>query len=172
MHGMRFKTALIGIAGIVILSILFCPEIYAARKTSDGKRSSKSPSKTSGKTSSTDEKKVKWVKSPDAIPALIELSKSRKEMVDIYKAETQAYKKVKAAYDDGTFEKGMPREEAARKFGPPVVIDEGDGGVSKWVYKPSSESFFSKEKMYLYFDAEGKLFDWKGPPKDKGKGNS
>lgn len=119
----------------------------------------KSRSGRSGKT-----EKVKYTKSPDGVPALIELSNSRKDMVKELDAETASYEKVKAALDGDKLFRGMTAEEARKRFGEPVNVDTWNTeDVTKWVYKKPSKDIMSKDKVYLIFDKDGKLEGWEEP---------
>lgn len=142
---------------------------YARTKDKDTKKK-KSSRRTSSSNSAqgtgtgSSSKPVKYVKSPDAIPALIELSNQRKEMIKDYADETAAYSKVKSAVEDDTLAKGIGMEEIKQRFGEPVAVDNVNiEGVTKWIYKPGRSDIFSKDKIYLVFDKEGKLVETRRP---------
>jgi type III secretory pathway component EscV len=133
------------------------------KKSSRNTSSSDDDQGTSSKSKPTS-KSVKYVKSPDAIPALIELSNQRKSMIKDYADETAAYSKVKSAVDDNTLAKGIGMEEVKARFGEPVAVDNVNiEGVTKWIYKPGKSDIFSKDKIYLVFDKEGKLVETRRP---------
>jgi len=114
--------------------------------------------------SSAGTEKVKYVKSPDGVPALIEFSNSRKDMVKMLDAEEASYEKAKKAYDGAGLSRGMTMDEARKKFGEPANVDTWNkDGVTKWVYKKPSKDIASKEKVYLIFDKDGNLESWEEP---------
>ena len=58
------------------------------------------------------------------------------------------------------------KNKIIKTFGEPVFVEEvtRDGqGVEKWLYRYTKEFFYS-EKVYLYFDHEGKLINWEYIP--------
>jgi len=106
-------------------------------------------------------KKVKWVKSKTGLKSLITYSKDRNAMVKEYKKETSKYQKVKKAVSEERLEVGETTEDISKKYGDPIVIvSESGGDLLRWVYKPSKDSFFKGEKIYLFFDQFGRLMDW------------
>ncbi len=91
------------------------------------------------KKSASKTEKVKYVKSPDGVPALIELSNSRKDMVKVLDAEEASYEKAWKAYDGGGLSRGMTMDEVREEFGEPANMDTWNKeGVTKWVYKNPS----------------------------------
>ncbi len=61
------------------------------------------------------------------------------------------------------------QKKILQKFGDPIYREEitRDGqGVEKWLYRYTKE-FFDSEKVYLYFDREGKLINWEYLPERK-----
>lgn len=134
------------------------------KKRSSDRASSFSPDAGQRTSSRSGSKSVKYVKSPDAIPALIELSNQRKEMIEDYENETAAYSKVKDAVDGNALAKGTGMEEVKTMFGEPVAVDNiNREGVTKWIYKPAKSDFSSKDKIYLVFDKDGKLIETRRP---------
>ena len=82
-------------------------------------------------------------------------------MVKEYKKETSRYHKVKKAVSEEHLEVGETTGDISKKYGDPIVIvSESEGEVLRWVYKPSEDSFFKGEKIYLFFDQSGRLMDW------------
>lgn len=108
--------------------------------------------------------KPKYTRSKDGLGALMELSSGRADMLDELKDESAVYKKVSEAIGKGALNVGDDASVIKKKIGEPVVsfYDEKTG-VSEWIYKPYTSDFFSKEKIYLYFDAGNKLTSWKVP---------
>lgn len=107
-------------------------------------------------------KKVKWVKSKDGLKALIELSKSMGKSAEQLKEETRNYDRARKAASEGELKKGETVSRVAKTLGEPVVILScEDTKAVKWVYKPGNATFFDYKKVYLNFDENGELVDWK-----------
>lgn len=107
------------------------------------------------------DKKIKWVKSKTALSSLMALSKDREEMLADYKQETKNYRSVKTAADQGLLTKGMSAEEVREKYGDAVVIiSDDEKEMTMWVYKNSAYSFFSGQKLYLFFNNSKELISW------------
>jgi len=107
-------------------------------------------------------KDVKYVKFKGGLNSLIKFAKSRGKMIKEAKGETKAYLKLKKAIDRGKLEKGQSGAHVEKRYGSPVItlpIDNTD--FESWIYKPGEESFFEGEKIYLIFDKENKLAEWK-----------
>jgi hypothetical protein len=105
--------------------------------------------------------KVKWVKSKTGLSSLMTLSKDRSEMIAEYKRETRSYNLLKKAMESGLLESGAADEEIIKKYGQPVMaMEDAVGDTVRWVYKPSEADYFKGEKIYLFFDKDGKLNRW------------
>ena len=92
---------------------------------------------------------------------LMQLSKDRGEMVKELNAETKSYDNIKKALDHGLLEKDSTEAEIRKKYGDPVItLHENRTEDVKWVYKPGTVSYFDEQKIYLVFNAEGKLVSW------------
>ena len=131
------------IAVLVSLTILAVPavEAYAARK-----------------------KKVKYVKSKYGVKALMELSKSMGATKKILKKETKNYESAVEAVKSGELKAGEDASRIRKSVGEPVVVlHDETSDTCEWVYKPSSATFFSKEKVYFIFDSNDKFIEWKIP---------
>ena len=107
-------------------------------------------------------KKVKYVKSKHGVSALMKMANSQKDMIKVLKQENKSYKNLLGAIEDGDLKKGDSMDQVEKEIGLPVValIDE-EAGIEEWVYKPSSSSFFDKEKIYLVFSSSDQLIGWK-----------
>lgn len=155
------RSAAVGVKLILlILFLLSCACPYPMTGTAWSKEKKTGSKRASKK----EDEKIKYVKSPDGVPALIELSNSRKDMVKELDAEEASYKKVKAAFDNDKLFRGMTMDEAGKRFGEPVNVDTcNTEDVTKWVYKKPSKDIMSKDKVYLIFDKDGKLEGWEEP---------
>ncbi|MFC1479862.1 hypothetical protein ACFL5Y_00220 [Candidatus Omnitrophota bacterium] len=122
------------------------------------------PGATAAKAKPDKKKPVKWVKSKYGVKALMKLSKDRGKMVKEYKQETENYKKVEKAIARGQLAKGESATRIEKRYGAPVItFTDAKNKTRQWVYKPGNLSFFSGEKIYLIFDNEDKLIEWKLP---------
>lgn len=120
-------------------------------------RKTKEKSDTSGQN-------VKYTKSPDALPALINLSNARKEMVNDINAQNTVYSRVVSDARSGSISQGATMDQIKSWYGEPVDVDDKNvEGVTKWIYKKVSKDIASKEKIYLVFDKDGKLMRWEEP---------
>lgn len=90
---------------------------------------------------------------------LLSLKRSQDSMQKELARETETYNRLKLGIESGGVNKGMKASEILRKYGKPVIkIHEAN--VSRWVYKPSESSFFSGEKIYLFFSEDKILTDY------------
>ncbi|MGB2631085.1 MAG: hypothetical protein WBD24_02275 [Candidatus Omnitrophota bacterium] len=106
--------------------------------------------------------KVKYVKSKHGVRALIKLGKSQASMAKEVERQTRNYNKVLEAINDGDLKKGQTASSVQKAVGEPVIILSREGQeVVKWVYKPGNVTFFEDEKVYLMFDKNDELVDWK-----------
>ncbi|MBD3426244.1 MAG: hypothetical protein GF409_03315 [Candidatus Omnitrophica bacterium] len=109
------------------------------------------------------EARQRWVKSKTGLGTLIQLGKDRAEMEKNFTEETSSYESLKKAIDEGDLEKGTSAKRIRGRYGEPVVtfsLASGEG--SQWVYKPGTQNFLDgADKVYLEFDKEGNLQDWK-----------
>jgi hypothetical protein len=79
-----------------------------------------------------------------------------------YKEETKAFERVKSAIDKGVVKKGITKKDFKKLYGEPVVNTvDFDTGREKWIYKPAASTFFSGIKIYIYFDRDSKLDEFK-----------
>lgn len=107
------------------------------------------------------EKKIKYEKSKHGLESLTRLNKDRNEMIRILKEETNNYEAVKNAIFSHQLQRGSSAHKIIKLYGKPVItFSEPAGTGLKWLYKPSSASFFSKEKIYLIFDKNNNLTEW------------
>jgi len=131
---------------VFLISSLVCGDVFAARS----KR----------------KKRKKWTKSKYGLGALMDLSSGRNKMKKVYKKETEAYEKIDRGISYGLVKKGMTAAEIEKRYGGPIMVLEEEGkGISKWVYKPATDSYFGGKKAYLFFDDSNELINWELIPK-------
>jgi hypothetical protein len=91
--------------------------------------------------------------------------------------QNQNFKKLLAAVKDGTLEPGTTHRVILKEFGAPILsrLTAADGkDLDVWLYRYATE-YFNSEKVYLYFDQEGKLVKWDlvtPSPKEKSSGET
>jgi len=96
------------------------------------------------------------------IGALLEIARGQAEIQKSYENETKIYNKIEKAVNAGLIKNGQSSNEIKAKYGEPVVIipDTVRAG-DDWIYKPAKSSFFQGEKIDLFFDKKGLLYDIK-----------
>jgi hypothetical protein len=94
----------------------------------------------------------------DGIGSLIEVGKSMDAANKELAEETARFNSVKRAIESGVLKKGLSRQAVLSQYGEPVVMNEDTSTKrERWIYKPSSSSFFEGAKIYLFFDADALL---------------
>ncbi|MBU0683195.1 MAG: hypothetical protein ABIH85_00070 [Candidatus Omnitrophota bacterium] len=106
-------------------------------------------------------KKIKYVKSKDAVKTLIAFAKSRGDMIKELNAETENYESMDKAITDDVLLKGESADLIEKKYGKPVITLTKPGEKQiEWVYKKADDSYFTGSKIRLFFDEEKKLLSW------------
>ncbi|MFH1878417.1 MAG: hypothetical protein ABH883_06395 [Candidatus Omnitrophota bacterium] len=119
-------------------------------------------SKSRKKDKTREKKPARYEKSKYGVNALIEYSEDRKKMQAEMKKETADYKSIKKALEQGELRKGQAARTITDSYGYPVIrLTEDKDGITQWVYKPGTGNFFTGEKIYLLFDKDNVLVDWK-----------
>ena len=108
--------------------------------------------------------KKKWVKSPDGVKTLMELSKDMGAMKKEVKHDTRNYDKVKRDVENGKLEVGQTADNILKKYGTPVyTLSDPGQGKETWVYKVGTEPVKTKNKVYLVFSLDSTLISWNMP---------
>jgi len=102
-------------------------------------------------------------KKPDHwLGELMQIAESRGSMAQELTKETKNYRFLKKAVDHGDLKKGMFASKIKKEYGEPVItLSEEKGSMEKWLYKPGDVSFFDGKKIYLIFDSDERLVEWK-----------
>jgi len=91
------------------------------------------------------------------IRRLTGLSASMDRMAKQRQVESDNYQKAKEFIQGPEIREGLLKDDLIKQCGNPVVkVDNG----SRWVYKPSTSTYFKGEKIYLFFNSDEKLSDW------------
>jgi hypothetical protein len=92
----------------------------------------------------------------------MKLGKSMDKSAKQLKEETKIYDRARRAAAEGDLKKGESASRVKKTIGEPVVVlfDERTN-VTKWVYKPGNATFFDHKKVYLSFDENEELAEWK-----------
>ncbi|MDD5633735.1 MAG: hypothetical protein PHW46_00470 [Candidatus Omnitrophica bacterium] len=110
-------------------------------------------------------KKEKYVKMKRSTERLMEIGEAHGNKIKELANETGNYKKIKTAVDRNELKKGESAESIIEKYGRSVVtVNENGATIKRWVYKPGDASYFSGEKVYLFFDEKEALIDWRFVP--------
>ncbi|MFH1868679.1 MAG: hypothetical protein ABH843_06885 [Candidatus Omnitrophota bacterium] len=76
---------------------------------------------------------------------------------ETWKLETENYRKAEGLIGSSAIKQGITKDFISEICGSPAA-EAWDG--AKWVYKPSSSTYFKGEKIYFLFDEDGKLIEW------------
>lgn len=95
---------------------------------------------------------------------LKELADDEKDKAKTIENDTRNYEKLKEALASGKLKPGMPIEEVRNRFGEPVVSTQEKEGM-RLGYKPGPASWFGEQKIYLFFDDQGKLLKFQSAEK-------
>ena len=95
----------------------------------------------------------------DTIKMLIALGRNDKLKQQALNQETKNFKRLKNYINNDKIKKGISAKSATKKFGEPVVVLSETKG-ERWAYKPSDANWIGGEKIYLFFNEVGKLFEW------------
>jgi hypothetical protein len=75
------------------------------------------------------------------------------------RTETERFESVRHAILENRIARGMTSAAFVREYGEPVIAME-EGGRTVYLYKPGNVSWFSSEKIYIYFDSAMILDEW------------
>ncbi|HPS20185.1 MAG TPA: hypothetical protein PKY78_04265 [Candidatus Omnitrophota bacterium] len=136
-----------------LVSASLCSDAFARAKDEKTKKRS---------SSSQSEDNIKYTKTPGSLDALIAFANAQKELVAAGKQETENYQKALGAINDQKISAGMTADDVMEMIGEPVITyNEADKIV--WVYKPAKATYFSKDKIYFVFTADGAFVEYKRP---------
>jgi len=91
------------------------------------------------------------------IRKLTGLSSSMDRMAKEQRVEDKNYLRAKEFIQGPEIAEGLSKDDLTKQCGNPVVV--ADNGL-RWVYKPPFSTFFKGEKIYFFFNSDGKLSDW------------
>lgn len=91
------------------------------------------------------------------IRKLTGLSASMDRMAKEQRVEDENYQKAKEFIKGTEITEGLSKDDLMIQCGNPVV--KVDNGL-RWVYKPLSSTFFKGEKIYFFFNSDGKFISW------------
>ena len=93
------------------------------------------------------------------VSKLLELKSNSDIQEQVLKEESETYKRLKEAIEKKYIREGMEAGDILRDIGKPVLVYQEDDG-EKWVYKPATASWFTGEKIYLFFNKKSCLLRW------------
>ncbi len=97
--------------------------------------------------------------SPSKVNKLLLLKKNQQIKQELLEKQTASYKKIKDYMQLGKMQEGLTKKEVVEEFGEPVIsfLQENP---QRWVYKAADQSWFTGEKVYLFFNEKGLLERW------------
>jgi hypothetical protein len=93
------------------------------------------------------------------VKTLMSLGASDKLKEKASAQETKNFQRLKAGIENQTIAKDITEKQALKMFGKPVIVISQDAGA-KWAYKPAQSDWFEGEKIYLFFNSQGRLTSW------------
>ena len=93
------------------------------------------------------------------LKTLIELSKEEKLKHKYIEEQDKSFLLIKEAILNNNLKNGLTSDFILKKYGEPVLIYPLDN-KEEWVYKPGGLKL-DREKIYLYFDKNKRLIDYK-----------
>ncbi len=104
----------------------------------------------------------KTVSHMDELLLLKELSEEQKEMGEEVKLTDAHFDSLVKAVESGDILNYKDQDAIKETFGPPIFIEsvvQKGATYKRWLYRYSVQ-FFDSKKVYLYFNAAGKLIKW------------
>ena len=102
---------------------------------------------------------------------LKEFSSDRDQQESYIEKQDKNFEKLWVAVQESSMNQWTHRREFLGVFGKPILVSQVAGDdqqtLEKWLYRYASRPFGSP-KVYVYFDREGKLVQWKCLPRDAG----
>jgi len=89
------------------------------------------------------------------LQALIDISGEKAEQASYVKAQNTKLELLFRDVKERNLKIGLTENEVIRYYGNPVLVKREDG-LDVFLYRNTVE-FFPKEKVYLFFDSDGKL---------------
>jgi len=93
------------------------------------------------------------------LKTLIELSEEEKLKLSDIKSQDRSFLLIKDAVLNNKLRKNTTSDFILKRYGEPILIYPLDD-KEEWIYKPSGLKL-DREKIYLYFDKNKKLIDYK-----------
>ena len=94
------------------------------------------------------------------------LANEQKNLNAYIEEQDKKFESLLEAARKGAIDQYVDRESIKKNFGDPVYVKQVEhNGESQeeWLYRYVTK-FFDSEKVYLYFNGEGKLVKWKKQP--------
>ncbi len=96
-----------------------------------------------------------------ALNRLQDLSVERDEQQILVKEQEKKFEQLLKDFSSGKIEKGNSKDKIIEKYGEPITIKDvkTDSFFSEELMYRHPAQFFGSEKIYLYFDKDGKLLE-------------
>lgn len=103
----------------------------------------------------------------EAISVLKQLSKNQKEIDDYVQIQREGFLRLEQDILREKLYAGLPKQEIISRYGDPIYCSPSAEHEQKLacLYRQPME-FFSVDRIYLYFDADGRLEYWVLKPAD------
>lgn len=104
----------------------------------------------------------------DELLALKRLGSSQEQIARDIKREEKYFSKLKADIRDQQLKPGLSQDEFLRAYGEPILSRESVDlpGGEVFLYRHPTR-YFNSDKVYVYFDASGKMQSWEYIPYEK-----
>jgi hypothetical protein len=96
-----------------------------------------------------------------SVPTAFSLARDSGRQEGVLQKEDEAFQKLKRDLETRHLWSGARKADVEREYGPPVAVLKEDD-VERWLYKARGGNWFGAPKIYLVFDATGKLQDLEG----------
>ncbi len=100
------------------------------------------------------------------IMRLQDAASNKKEQIRVVRSINKRFDALLAAVRDKTIDTYKTKEDFLEHFGEPIFIKrytDPDGYAERWLYR-YAEDFWRSDKIYIYFDAQGKAVQWEHQP--------
>lgn len=100
------------------------------------------------------------------IMRLQDAASNKKEQVCSIRSINKRFDALLEAVRDKTIDTYRTKEDFLEHFGEPIFVKryiDPDEHAERWLYR-YAEDFWKSDKIYIYFDAQGKVVQWEYQP--------
>ena len=100
------------------------------------------------------------VSNMEELSTLKSMGEEEQAKAKIIEREDANFRKIKTAIQDRRLQTGIKSSKVSSEWGEPVVsVPEGKN--QRWIYKEKNGDWFKGAKIYLFFNENGLLTEWK-----------